>query len=66
MNAFRPANMQATADRVLDVMAANPGRMAVARSARAFTKGAERGAVQQASQLRAAAKYANADDPSQQ
>ena len=60
VNAFRPTTMQAGADRILDFMAANPGRAAFARSARAFTKGAERGMVQRASQ------YANADDPSQQ
>jgi hypothetical protein len=60
-------NMQPVADRLLDVMAAHPGKIAFARSARAFTKGVERGAAQQvAPQLRAAAQYANTEDSSQQ
>jgi hypothetical protein len=56
VNAFRPMNMQASADRVLSAAAANPGKTAVARSWWAFRKGAHQ---------RTPPQYANADDPSQ-
>jgi hypothetical protein len=64
VNAFTPMNMQASTDRILNAIAANPMKTAAARSYRAFTKGAER---EMAPQLRAAKQqYAIADDPSQQ
>jgi hypothetical protein len=62
VNAFRPANLQAVADRSLDIMAANPRAAALARSGRAFYKGAKSGAVQQMPPP----QYASADDASQQ
>jgi hypothetical protein len=62
-SAFQPMNLQGSADRILNTMAANPLKTATARSYRAFTKAAERNAAQH---IPLPPQCATADDPSQQ